>query len=196
MSAAYRLLVRTGSLQTTDEVGVPRNLARRLLVDHGDRWSHTLEVAARAESVSIAIPERHRQLLVASAWLHDIGYSSLVAHTGFHALDGARYLMAVDAPLDLVGAVAHHSCALYEAEERGLTAELQKFRTPSTVVMDALAYSDMTTGPTGRLVTVEGRLAEILARYDADDPVHRAITRARIDLVAAVRRMEILLQQV
>ena len=57
--------------------------------------------------------------------------------------------------------------------------------------MDALAYADMTTGPTGRGVTVEDRLAEILERYGPDDPVHRAISRARVDLVTAVRRTEI-----
>lgn len=142
----------------------------------------------------MAIPKRYRQLLVDAAWLHDIGYNTQLVRTGFHALDGARYLMAIGAALDLVGAVAHHSCALYEAEERGLVAELGMFRSPSKVVMDALAYSDMTTGPTGQVVTVEERLAEILDRYNSDDPVHRAITRAHIDLVAAVRRTEILLQ--
>ena len=57
--------------------------------------------------------------------------------------------------------------------------------------MDALAYADMTTGPTGLGVSVEDRLAEILGRYGPDDPVHRAINRARVDLVTAVRRTEI-----
>ena len=91
----------------------------------------------------------------------------------------------------MVGAVAHHSCARFEAEERGLASELETFAEPSEAVMDALAYADMTTGPTGRGVTVEERLAEILERYGPDDPVHRAISRARVDLVAAVRRTEI-----
>jgi len=193
---AYRLSVRPRSLQPTDEIGVPRDLACRLLRGQGDRWDHTQKVASRANSVAIAIPERYRQLLVDSAWLHDIGYSLHLARTGFHALDGARYLIAIEAPLDLVGAVAHHSCALYEAEERGLTAELETFRAPPQVVMDALAYADMTTGPTGRDVSVEDRLTEILNRYDSDNPVHRAITNARIDLVNAVRRTEVLLQAV
>ena len=89
-----------------------------------------------------------------------------------------------------MGAVAHHSFASYEAEERGLTAELATFAAPSAVVMDALAYADMTTGPTGRGVCVEERLAEILERYGSDDPVHRAITCARIDLMSAVHRTE------
>ena len=30
--------------------------------------------------------------LVAAAWLHDIGYAPELVETGFHPLDGARYL--------------------------------------------------------------------------------------------------------
>lgn len=114
-----------------------------------------------------------------------------LSRTGFHPLDGARFLMSMGASADLVGAVAHHSCARFEAEERGLAGELETFPTPSEAVMDALTYADMTTGPSGLGVSVEDRLAEILERYGPDDPVHRAISRARVDLVSAVRRTEI-----
>jgi hypothetical protein len=31
-------------------------------------------------------------LLEAAAWLHDIGYAPVLAATGLHASDGARYL--------------------------------------------------------------------------------------------------------
>lgn len=171
----------------------PQELARRLMSGLGDRWDHTREVAARARSAAAAVPDEERSLLVGAAWLHDIGYSHEAAQTGFHPLDGARYLQSVGAPMDLVGAVAHHSCARYEAEERGLATELKAFTAPSEAVMDALAYADMTTGPTGHAVSVEERLAEILERYSPDDPVHLAITRARVDLASAVRRTEILL---
>ena len=171
--------------------GEPSELARRLLAGLSDRWDHTREVAARARSVAGAVRDEDRRLLVDAAWLHDIGYSPEIARTGFHPLDGARYLMSIGASGDLVGAVAHHSCARFEAEERGLASELEAFPAPSEAVMDALAYADMTTGPTGRGVSIEDRLTEILERYGPDDPVHRAISRARIDLVTAVRRTEI-----
>jgi len=177
----------------TGGAGEPSELARRLLAGLNDRWDHTREVAARARSVakSKAVPDKDRRLLVDAAWLHDIGYSPEVSRTGFHSLDGAQYLMSIGASADLVGAVAHHSSARFEAEERGLAGELETFPAPSEAVMDALAYADMTTGRTGRTVTVEDRLAEILERYGPDDPVHRAISRARVDLVTAVRRTEI-----
>ena len=171
--------------------GEPSELARRLLAGLSDRWDHTREVAARAQSVAAALANEDRELLLDAAWLHDIGYSPAVSRTGFHPLDGARYLLSIGASIDLVGAVAHHSCARFEAEERGLETELEAFPAPSGAVMDALAHADMTSGPTGHTVTVEDRLAEILERYGPDDPVHRAISRARIDLMTAVRRTEI-----
>ncbi len=65
-----------------------------------------------------------RDLLVAAAWLHDIGYAPPIGHLRFHPVDGARFLEAQEAPERLCALVAHHSCARYEAEERGLTAEL------------------------------------------------------------------------
>ena len=63
------------------------------------------------------------ELVEAAAWLHDIGYAPDLHDTGFHPLDGARYLRDVEGadPL-LCRMVAHHSCALTEAEERGLAS--------------------------------------------------------------------------
>ena len=91
------------------DAGEPSELARRLLAGLSDRWDHTREVAARAQSVATAVPDEERRLLVDAAWLHDIGYSPEVVRTGFHPLDGARYLMSIGASTDLVGAVAHYS---------------------------------------------------------------------------------------
>ena len=63
-----------------------------------------------------------RDLLIAAAWLHDIGYSPLVVDTGLHSLDGARYLQRLGYPARLCGLIAHHSGARFEATQRGLTA--------------------------------------------------------------------------
>ena len=64
-------------------------------------------------------------LVEAAAWLHDIGYSPDLVGTGFHPLDGARYLRDAwrASPL-LCRLVANHTGALIEAEERGLAEEL------------------------------------------------------------------------
>src|ERR1039457_5290775 len=55
------------------------------------RWSHTQGVAAQARTLA-PILGRDTGLLTAAAFLHDIGYAPDLIDTGFHPLDGARYL--------------------------------------------------------------------------------------------------------
>ena len=84
------------------------------------RWAHVQGVAARARGLAPVLGA-DADLLEAAAWLHDIGYAPDLAITGLHALDGARYLRDTQhADEMLCRLVAHHSCAIVEAEERGL----------------------------------------------------------------------------
>lgn len=169
-----------------------RDLARRLLEEPlPRRWAHTQGVAEQAETLAGVLGD-DADLLAASAWLHDIGYSPALAATGFHPLDGARYLREIErADERLCSLVAHHSGALVEAEERGLLGDLtREFELPCPDLLEALTYSDMTTGPDGTHLPVERRLAEILTRYSPGDLVHRSITRSTPDLVKAVRVIE------
>lgn len=154
------------------------------------RWRHTQAVAAQARNAGITVKVEDRPILEAAAWLHDIGYGPEIADTGFHPLDGARYLESRAAPARLIDLVANHSCARFEADERGMLPELRSYELEVGPVADALIWADMTTGPTGRTVTVEDRLAEILCRYTEESPVHRAIEEASADIVAAVSRVE------
>ncbi len=155
------------------------------------RWAHTQGVAAKARTLSDPLGE-DAELLEAAAWLHDIGYLPDLHDTGFHPLDGARYLRDVeDAEPLLCRMVAHHSCALTEAEERGLSAELvREFRPPPRDLAEPLIYCDMTTSPDGLPMAVGDRLAEIHQRYGPGDVVIRAITRSGPTLEAAVQRVE------
>jgi putative nucleotidyltransferase with HDIG domain len=166
-------------------------LSGRLLSPLGNRWSHVQAVAACGQKVALALPQADRETLVVACWLHDIGYAPDAKTTGFHPLDGARYLAEMGCDERIVSLVAYHSGAVYEAEERGLASALAGFAVPSDpVLLDALTYSDMTTGPAGQPMTFEGRIAEILSRYGPDDPVHRAITRSRSSLADSVERTE------
>jgi hypothetical protein len=54
--------------------------------------------------------------------------------------------------------------------------------------MDALSLADMTTGPAGQPMTLAQRIEEVQRRYRSDNPVHRAIVRARPLLQAAIDR--------
>ncbi|MFE7582513.1 HD domain-containing protein [Streptomyces gardneri] len=155
------------------------------------RWAHSLGVAKRARSLS-SILGRDAELLEASAVLHDIGYSPSIATTGFHPLDGARFLRDQEgADERVVRLVAHHSCALLEAEERGLRHELEtEFDLERPELVDALIVSDMTTTPTGEHTTPAARLDEIVQRYGPDTIVGRFIQRAAPEIYAANERVE------
>ncbi|MFG3702023.1 hypothetical protein ACGF5C_29625 [Micromonospora sp. NPDC047620] len=48
------------------------------------RWSHVQAIAAKARAVSDAVAGE-RDVLVASAWLHDVGYSPGLVDTGLWA---------------------------------------------------------------------------------------------------------------
>jgi hypothetical protein len=167
------------------------DLARTLLEDTlPRRWAHVQGVAARARSLAPAFPADKR-LLEAAAWLHDIGYVPELAQTGLHALDGARYLRDVQhATPMLCRLVAHHSCAVIEAEERELAHVLRReFELPSAPLADALTFCDMTTSPDGEPMNVDRRLAEILHRYGSEHLVSRSIRRAAPMILRAVDRV-------
>jgi hypothetical protein len=130
-------------------------------------------------------------LIEVSAWFHDIGYASAAASTGFHSLDGARYLRDVLLAPDLLcRLVAHHTGAMVEAEERGMPAIAAEFALPPPELLDALTYCDLTAGVDGSATDVDDRLAEILTRYPEGHVVHRAITRSAPGLKRAARNVE------
>lgn len=178
------------TLRTVD-VQAARELAEReLAAELPTRWGHVRAVAAKGELVAEALGI-DRELLVSAAWLHDIGYSPNAARTGFHPLDGARFLRARSVDEAVVRLVAHHSCATIEAEERGLDDELRaEFPHEDSDLANALWYCDMTTGPNGEGMSVGERLAEIRSRYGAEHVVTRFIDRAEADIRAAVERTE------
>lgn len=154
------------------------------------RWSHVCGVADRAAAVG-ATPGVDGDALVAAAWVHDIGYAAPLVRTGFHALDGARYLVERNVDPRVVSLVAYHSCSPLEAEERGLLDVLRsEFVAEESPTADALCFCDMTTGPDGVHVDARERLAEIRSRYGPGHLVTRFITRAEPHILAAVDRTE------
>jgi len=163
-------------------------LARTLLADTLPRlWAHVQGVAARARTLKPSLGA-DADLIEAAAWLHDIGYLPELAVTGMHGLDGARYVRDIQhaEPL-LCRLVAHHSCAVIEAEERGLAHVLtREFAPPPQPLADALTFCDMTTSPDGDQVQVTHRLAEIHDRYGTDHLVSRSIRRATPLILEAV----------
>ena len=168
-----------------------KQLARALLQEPLPRcWAHVQGVAARARSLA-AILGADADLLEAAAWVHDVGYAPDLAVTGLHQLDGARYLRdAQHADALLCRLVAHHSCAIIEAGERGLAAVLDsEFDPAPDVLASVLTCCDMTTSPDGQPVQVQRRLAEIHDRYGSGHLVSRSIQRATPMILCAVEQV-------
>jgi hypothetical protein len=147
-------------------------------------------VAARAQALGCE-DGATGELLIAAAWLHDIGYASQLLDTGFHPIDGARQLRRLGADERIVGLVAHHSCAHVEAELRGLASVLSaEFPIDDALPHDELCFCDQTTSPDGEVVDVADRLAEIRERYESGDVVRQFVDLAENELVSIVRRVE------
>jgi HD domain len=178
-----------GLMEETETLSAWAERLARTLLERAmpRRWAHVQGVAARARNLAPAIGE-DAELLVAAAWLHDIGYLPELAKTGLHGLDGARYLRDVHhADPVLCCLVAHHSCAVIEAEERGLADLLRRGFDPAPPQLaDALTFCDMTTSPDGEQVKVRRRLAEIHDRYGSGHLVSRSIRRATPLILQAV----------
>jgi hypothetical protein len=172
-----------------DLVGWAAREAEHRLSPLESRWAHTQGVAARAHALAPAVPEDDRQVLVAAAYLHDIGYATDLADSGFHPLDGARWLRA-QGQKRLACLVAHHSGARFEAAVRGLADELDAFPEERSLTADTLSYCDLTTDPDGWPVTPTSRLASIDARYGADSDVVRGTQAAARELEALIARVE------
>jgi HD superfamily phosphodiesterase len=151
--------------------------AEGLLEGLGDRWRHTMGVAERARPVGSVLDGAEREVLVAAAYLHDIGYAPALVVTGFHPIDGARHLRDLGHER-LAGLVAYHSGSRYEAKARGLAEELAEFSDERSAVTKLLSYCDMTTGPVGESFTLDERLAEVERRYGPEHVVTRSLCYA------------------
>lgn len=129
--------------------------------------------AARAAR-SVRLAGGRRRVLLAAAWLHDIGYA-LPGH--LHPVDGARALRRAGHER-LARLVAHHSNAAERARVAGLPSIEAEFPRPTgddRLLLDLLDVSDLLTGPHGERVDPVVRLAGVVERRGAHSPAVRAL---------------------
>jgi hypothetical protein len=91
-------------------------------------------------------------------------------------------------PAEVVALVAHHTGASFEAEERGLQESLAAMPAADPGDLDVLTLLDLVSAPDGSLTDPETRIAEIVSRYPVTSPVHRAVSRSRVALIASAER--------
>jgi putative nucleotidyltransferase with HDIG domain len=165
-------------------------VAHELLSPLPKRWRHTASVADRALELAVTVAPSDRDVLVAAAWLHDIGYNSALHETGFHALDGALYLERRGWPRRICRLVAHHSGAWFLARAMGLQAVLSRFTHELSPVSDALAYADQTTGPGGERLPIRQRMAEAVRRHGSGSAQAQAHGPRQAHLLSVAARVE------
>ncbi|WP_084466549.1 HD domain-containing protein [Nocardia arthritidis] len=175
---------------TDDFVAWAAQLARDNLVGMSRRWQHVQGVARHAQQAVDVVDDG--DLLLAAAWLHDIGYAPSIRETGFHPVDGAEFLRREGAPERLCALVANHSCACVEARNRNIEI---RWPDEQTALRDALWWADITTTPTGETTDVLSRIAEVRERYGPDHVVSRSLAEAAPELIEAVDRTEKLLRE-
>lgn len=168
--------------------------ARRMLSPLGQRWRHAEAVAGVARDLARWLAPGDADVLVAAAYLHDIGYAPDLETTGFHPLDGAWHLRSLGHDR-VAGLVAHHTRALHEARLRGLEEALAEFYDEGSLVSAALAYCDLTAGPNGQRMTPDQRLIDVEARYGEDSPVTNGLRAAWPELMDAIRQVDELRRQ-
>ncbi|WP_280434432.1 HD domain-containing protein [Nocardia carnea] len=160
-------------------------LARKHLAPLPRRLAHVEGVARQAARAEEVVDDP--TLLVAAAWLHDIGYAPDIERLGFHPVDGAEFLRDHGVSDRLCALVANHSCACVEARRRGIQIE---WPDEETELRDALWWADMTTTPTGGTTAVRERIAEVQARYGPEHVVAQSVAEAAPYLLGASDRTE------
>lgn len=129
-----------------------------------------------------------------AAWLHDVGYAPSLAQTGFHRVDGARFLRARGVPEVVVALVAHHTGAVFEAEQRGLDVELlAEFALPPVELLDPEPRPEgslprVSASRDQSILDPAGRRQQQWRRGDHGSVNGRVLLVARQNLSNAVRR--------
>ncbi|HQH28478.1 MAG TPA: HD domain-containing protein [Oligoflexia bacterium] len=149
-----------------------------------DRLRHIQVIAERVRQSARDINELNpgqnidEVLAYVAALLHDIGYSTRAAQTGFHPLDGYNFLCAHEAR-DIAELIVGHSCSPEEAELLGLVLPPPG----DHLISSLITYWDMQVKQGGEIVSYDERLADIVRRYGE----HSITGRANLDAEQRIR---------
>jgi len=172
------------------DVSEAKELARKTLADDlPRRWAHVQGVASRAEL--FAPSHRQADLIIAAAYLHDIGYAAAALDTGFHQIDGGRFLRERGCDEAVVNLVANHSGAPTLARLSGLSGILEtEFPKVELLPHRELHFCDLTTSLDGIHVSIDERLLDIRRRHQSNPAMLQFLATNEADLRLMVERFQ------
>jgi hypothetical protein len=176
-------------------VSTAATLATILLQPTPDRLHHTAGVAEWAEFLTALLEPEQAPLLLAAAWLHDIGSAEQLRDTGFPPIDGARFLERSGWPPKVCSLVAHHSGARFVAAALGLGGQMGGSRFVVDPLTDALTVADLSTGARGEPVAIEDRLADQLAFHGRDSAYGQVFEQRATYVHSCAVRIDALLER-
>lgn len=145
---------------------------RAAFADQPERLRHILVVADRVRQSAGEISARRpadavdADLAYCAALVHDIGYLPMVRDTGFHPLDGYRFLCAHGAA-ELARRIVGHSSSPEEARLRGLPLP----DAAEDLAAKLITYWDMRVKQGGEVVSYTERLEDIFRRHGRESIV-------------------------
>jgi hypothetical protein len=150
----------------------------RYLSPDSARFQHILGVVQCMDNLlpALNVPDAWKMDLLQACYLHDIGYSPKLNHYDFHPLDGAIFAKEKGFSKPVVAAVLFHSCAYETVLETRLDLlpiyeENMDLDEKDRTFIDLVTYCDLHTSPTGRFITLEERVQDVVERYGENHPV-------------------------
>jgi hypothetical protein len=165
------------------------------------RYTHILGVVERMKEVlaQIEMEEETKELLLQTAFLHDIGYSDKLNQYDYHPLDGAFFVQQCGFPKPVIAAVLFHSGA-YESVKKTrpdlvsiYAYNAQWLDETDQLFIDLITYCDLHTSPVGKKISVKERIDDIVTRYGAEHEVSRFMIGNLEGFKQTIERVEQLL---
>jgi len=164
-----------------------RTFIEKCLANNPKRVAHVLEISRRVRETAEKLGLRGAQLELAecAALLHDIGYWEPIAKTGFHPIDGARFLEEHQEP-ELAAYIIGHSCSPEEGELSGFPG----IRQDPSLIAKLITYWDVQVKQGGEVVSYSERFADIISRYGEACIVGKANVLAKPRIEQLIREID------
>ena len=120
---------------------------------------------------TLDISSNVKEKILNTILLHDIGYSEIISDTGYHFLDGYRYLINNHPNLCYHNAILLHSDFVNTCAEEYKDFVTKIYNSVSDLefaVLIFLDYCDSHVDGMGNEVTLQGRWLDLKSRYEAE----------------------------